>query len=571
MILQHLIFPQEDICDIEEMYFRDEDDTYSSFTFFNMFSLDKWYKYTDVCELKMRLWVEGTGDISLVCYDSAKYDTICTENVTEAGRKEFIFDIPVDIKKGILFIKYDKGIKLLSGCFFTDHEITRNVNIAVGICTYKREDYVLKTINTISKSFVNNPESELYGHIKVYVSDNGHTLKDKNIDKEYISIKENKNAGGSSGFARCMVEAIQEKEKYKFTNFIFMDDDILIDPESIYRTFAMLSYIKKEYVSATIGGALLRKDIMDVLHASGEVWNVDRVRFTKRGLVLSRLDDLLKSQKEQVSDYNGWWYTCVPLDNHPESNLPLPLFIHMDDIEYGIRLKSHIIYLNGVSVWHDAFDHRKASSAEYYDMRNLLIMNAVHHPEYSVKQARKRVVNHLIFQCLKYRYLDMELTIKGVEDFCKGIDFLKETDPVLLHNQIAKKGYPWEDMTETLNQSYPDWKDQNIDMNLGEPKHSITQKLFLNGWLIPTNKRKALPMGVPIDYLFHVKNVIYYDPETGKGFQSRRKYREWIRLLKNIIYVHKLLKKNYHIASQSYRTRVSEITNIDFWREYLEL
>ena len=47
--------------------------------------------------------------------------------------------------------------------------------------------------------------------------------------------------------------------------------------------------------------------------------------------------------------------------------------------------------MNGIGVWHDAFDNRKASSMEYYDMRNTLIACAIHHPCLLYTSFRTRV------------------------------------------------------------------------------------------------------------------------------------------------------------------------------------
>ena len=65
---------------------------------------------------------------------------------------------------------------------------------------------------------------------------------------------------------------------------------------------------------------------------------------------------------------------------------------------------------------------------EYYDMRNLLILTVIHNESYTKKQAKRRVLVHLTGQLIKYRYEDQLLTIKGVEDFLKGVEFLYKTN-----------------------------------------------------------------------------------------------------------------------------------------------
>ena len=149
--------------------------------------------------------------------------------------------------------------------------------------------------------------------------------------------------------------------------------------------------------------------------------------------------------------------------------------------------------MNGIGVWHDAFDNRKASSMEYYDMRNTLIACAIHHPEYSRLHMIKRVARHLIGQMLHLRVKDQELTMKGVEDFCKGTEFLKELDPTKLHPEIMKMGYAMRDVSDDLQKFGVD-----VEKTKPRPSHlyedgGFAKKhlLSVNGWLLPAKKRDS--------------------------------------------------------------------------------
>lgn len=58
-------------------------------------------------------------------------------------------------------------------------------------------------------------------------------------------------------------------------------------------------------------------------------------------------------------------------------NMPIPLFIHRDDIEFGLRnAKYGITFLNGVGVWHRGFEYTIDANS-YYDTRNTLIELAI--------------------------------------------------------------------------------------------------------------------------------------------------------------------------------------------------
>ena len=85
--------------------------------------------------------------------------------------------------------------------------------------------------------------------------------------------------------------------------------------------------------------------------------------------------------------------------------LSLPFFIKYDDVEYCIRACKNIVLLNGVGVWHEAFDIKSTSDLEYYHRRNELILASI----YSPKQNAFSYFRKLIFEtakllvCMKYQ------------------------------------------------------------------------------------------------------------------------------------------------------------------------
>ena len=54
----------------------------------------------------------------------------------------------------------------------------------------------------------------------------------------------------------------------------------------------------------------------------------------------------------------------------------------MDDVEYGVRNIKHLVLMNGICVWHEPFEHKYASSLEYYNVRNRLVNCALHSNAY---------------------------------------------------------------------------------------------------------------------------------------------------------------------------------------------
>ena len=107
---------------------------------------------------------------------------------------------------------------------------------------------------------------------------------------------------------------------------------------------------------------------------------------------MTSLQRCVVNEAEAEYDYVGWWYSCIPVTFINKSKLPLPLFIHRDDIEYGLRANGEFILLNGICVWHEAFENKCPGTNEYYDIRNLAILNAIHDEKFTAKTILKKVL-----------------------------------------------------------------------------------------------------------------------------------------------------------------------------------
>lgn len=586
MILQNIIFPDKSICSEKNLYFHAGNDSFlmldkggiqikggkciDFFSYFNGFTLEKWLRYTTIQNICCKIQISGRCRAllfqNIIESDTVKKICLCKQELTGDGIQTIVLPIPPSCSQGICSLQIEAigKTQFFSGSFETKSACKANIRLVIGICTYHREEYVKRTLEVIRKKFFSENDTPLADHIQVIVSDNGQTLNFENAQNNCVHIVKNKNAGGTGGFTRCMIEALTTLSDWRPTHILLMDDDIILEPESLYRTFVVLSYLKKSYQEYVIGGALLRMDIPYIQFANGEGWENGYVRFTKRGYNLKDKQTLLRNEEELPISYNGWWYCCFPITPDMKDSLPLPFFIHVDDMEYCLRHKGKFITLNGIAVWHDSFENRKASSMEYYDIRNTFLCCLIHIPDYSARDIKKRAYRHLIYQMLKYRYADQDLYLLGIEHALQGVQFLKNTDPVSLNAQIAKMGYHERDMRKTLHELKITDIDKSHYNEHFKPWHIL-------GWLLPTKKIVALPMGAPPTASVKAKKVIYFDPATGKGFCTERKHRALYTTIKNCLKARKLISKNFISAAEDIRANWKELTKIDFWRKYLDL
>ena len=75
-------------------------------------------------------------------------------------------------------------------------------------------------------------QSILADNIGVFVADNGGTLTESDYPDRGVKVMKNKNVGGTGGFVRCLLEALEDPNK-EWTHILFLDDDIRLEPERI--------------------------------------------------------------------------------------------------------------------------------------------------------------------------------------------------------------------------------------------------------------------------------------------------------------------------------------------------
>lgn len=365
----------------------------------------------------------------------------------------------------------------------------RTVNIAVDICTYRREEYVLRNMQSLCENIYHDESKEVRRHLTVMLIDNGHTIAEheelsKLIEREPdLKLFTNKNAGGAGGFTRGMLEIIRSNEisgqsdqtdtvgaytdsrtglsgttaygqaessrhstagtaekTNAFTHVLIMDDDAVFDPDVFVRLYGFLSMLKEEYKDITVGGALMREDMPYCQAVSGEYYEGGMACNPYPMKDMREYDNCVSSHMCEPyirkNAYSGWWCCCFSINTVNKDNLPLPIFIHCDDIEYGIRNQDKgIVFLNGICVWHKSADQNVPGANRYYDIRNKLITLCLH-DELTKSRAVKTVLRAMAASYISGRDSETLLAYRGGADYCKGSDFLLNTEPEQLNVEI---------------------------------------------------------------------------------------------------------------------------------------
>ena len=598
MILQDILFRDVETCAVKIMYFKganvtdfvgekvcliEKDATLSTLTYFNSFSICKWKKYTILDNLKLRLVLDGAFSINVRhvrrMKNGLKDVMVATKSVVTKGKEEVYVDVPIDNDNGIYYFTVTSVINEEAGKFYggsyeteVDESTLPDVKIAIDICTFRREEYIAHNMDVLNRFIIKNPDSDMYGKLEVFISDNNKSLDIDAIATDEIHIFPNKNLGGAGGFTRAMVEVMKVREEKGFTHILMMDDDVRLNPDSIVRTYRMLKLLKPDDRDAFIGGQMLKIDSQCVQSEAADHWDMVRHHPVKFNYNLKKAEMLVKNEIEDSINHFGWWFCCMPIEVIGENNLPLPVFIKRDDIEYGLRNGSKFITLNGICVWHEPFEYKYSTYLEYYYFRNMCIMNARHRLSFTADQLIKEVKKRTQDFILKYRYRDAELSLLGIQHYLNGVDWFKSLDGEALNSEIMKLGYqkvPVDQIEDFIfiHGIY----EANLKKRPPNKKVKKKRKLTMNGWLLKAKYKNVLVPAYqpPLHLFYRAKTVVNYEEISNTAFVTEKSFRSawyiWRMYRKTV----KQIKKRFKKVTAEFRDRYDEFTNLQFWEKYL--
>ena len=600
MRLQNIRFPEADICQEEELYFHRNGEWIDFSGYFNLFYVEKRKKYTNQETLTLHLETQGYQAVRLMKDETLLQEITLTGEAE--GKETYEFQFPYqETEKGVFWfsVKPAEGMEQdmpkLTGWYEGTCQAEKPVRIAAVVCTFKRESYILRNVKSILR-FLERPENKAM-KLCYWLVDNGRTLSEheeiSSLIKQHpetFRIIPNRNVGGAGGFTRGMIEAIEEKENLGLTHVQMMDDDAVMDPELFVWAYGFLGMRKDEWKDITLGGSLLREDFPYIQQAAGEWFEKFVVRNDFPLADLRKYetctDTYMCEAVHENTPYSGWWCCCMSLNVVRPDNLPIPLFLHHDDIEYGIRNReSGIVFLNGFGVWHKGFELTFPGVNTYYDIRNTLITTALTQPEISRWEIVKWLWKRITVSVIGFRYGELILAYQAFLDFCKGPMWMYQVDAEKLNNWLReqiKMGTMEELRSELTNDEYTQvrehiqkFKDSYgmdnvrgyIDPN--KKKRNRIKKITYNGWLLPAEKK--IKMLSPVDPPFRAfrgSRVVLFEAFSGKCTLEKRSYFQLVSAVCKYVSIG-LMSNKMVKTEEVYRKGIGKITTIEAWKRYL--
>ncbi len=567
-------------------------------TYFNAFPASYWRRWTVLDTVVLQLTLSGQCRVDI--YRSKADSTqihVAGEIVatSEPTTVEYSLDLGPFEDGGWLWFDItteDGSVVMHEAAWFAPIESSIKSSVAIGITTFNRPDDCAAALAAIGED-----PAVLDLVDAVFVADQGtKKLVDAkgypaaaDVLGDRLRIHNQGNLGGSGGFSRGMYEALNTTD---CEQILLMDDDIVIEPDSILRALAFSRFTEDPTL---VGGQMLNLQARSHLHTMGEV--IDRDKFTWRPAPHVQHDhDFAKRSLRETPrlhrridvDYNGWWMCLIPRVVAEELGLPLPLFIKWDDVEYSLRAGQAgypTVTLPGVAIWHMPWSDKDDATdwQAYFHLRNRLVTAALYsehkHGGAMIAHSMKSMFKHL----LSLEYSTVALQNQAIKDFLAGPSDLLGQLPTALGEVRAARS------------KFDDGRVLGSSRSLGHPSmNAVKAEKFLRPPTNPATIGKTLAAALvhnvlPVKPKHHKKpqlNIAAQDARwfllarldgatvatadgRGVAFRKRNPKTFW-SLLSQSVRAHGELRREFPRMRKTYRQCLPELTAHASWRRMFD-
>jgi GT2 family glycosyltransferase len=555
------------------------------FTYFNSLSLRKWMEYTNAERFFLHLKVKGEFNFRLFGHylegKEIKKETFDLQHFNQKEISEIIISVRSE-KSSVVSFSLDalSDCEFYGGYYSVDvSDIKLNpVQLDIITTTFKKEDFVRNNVRQFEDELFT--DEEIADHIFVNLIDNGRTLHADEFESEHLRVFSNPNVGGAGGFCRGMLETLHSSRKP--THVLLMDDDVLVLPESIKRTYKLLRLMKEEYQDHFISGAMLFLERMNIQHE--DIGYVDK----KSGAFLSQKphfditlwDSVVKNEEnyDKENQYAAWWYCCIPIKFIREDNLPLPLFFRGDDVEFSLRNQAKVLSMNGICLWHMEFVPRYNDTVELWlTSRNSFFMQAT--SEISAQtDFLLRLQDLFWIEIRHFNYSGANMLLDALEDYLQGPEaFIQHggAGTYLEHLEKNEKLQPVEELAveklgiktnrAAVYKRLPFSKARKFIYKHTDNGHKLIPSFLLR------SEAKTIPFGrdeFPRKQFLRrrILAVKVYNNTAVWRTLSREKYRKTVKRYEHLV-------NRYHLEQAklraAYREAAPTFYSKDFWNEHL--
>lgn len=511
---------------------------------------------TTVTEISLRIG-ELRGSVRLLVYfvDGIGSETLELNMTLTSGTEIITPSILLKNETGYFYIKitsleYNSNVRNISWGINDTPSALSGCNILIGITTFKRDEQLHKNLRKISQCPYLNQLN-----IDVMIVDNAGSVNLSEYCYPFLYTAQN-NSGGTGGFMRSLCYA----KNNNYSHTLFMDDDIEIETEMLYRSI-IFSYLTS---SPTVTGLMMmQKSNPTTVWEQGAFIDKNEIYrgFSYNFLLdIKNKENLILLHKNRSSDFVGWWGCIVPTKLTPV--LPY-MFIKNDDVISGLILKKKnipLITLPSSMVWHEDFNKKPYTWQHYYDIRNGIMIRHFENIKTNkikiIKSTGKALLKKIIsgdYYCAEIILLAFKDALNPSDVYFKNIEELKEK-----HKKIMSH-FPLVNISNNIS---------SIERKKNTRKDLFFSLVSLFGTINPfrrefddDGRKLSIPIGSNIFFhSYRFKNVIFYDPYTFKGYECTKSIR------KTLLFLIKFSKLSlYYILSGKKFINQKFTVHQDYW------
>jgi len=619
-LLQRVIFPRAgEPLDVRSLYLVEDDRNESrahalgrtgvhlgdesqvSFcTYFNAFAAAYWRRWTVLDTVVLRVEISGAAGTAPARVDlyRSKIDGSRIAiggdlvSVGDDGRGVFEFQTdlgPFEDGGWIWFdVTTDAATEITAaGWYATVEPEHGSPNVTVGIPTFNRPADAVAALSALTSdplvdAVVDAVLMPDQGTRKV-VDEAGYAEAAAALG-DRLRIFDQGNLGGSGGYSRIMYEALRLTDS---PYILYMDDDIMIEPDSILRALAMSRFAKTPML---VGGQMLNLQDRSHLHCMGEV--IDRHKFMWTAAPFVEYDHNFAkyplSDREHSKNLhrridvegNGWWMCMIPRECAQTIGLPMPLFIKWDDWEFALRAGKAgypTVTVPGIAIWHMAWSDKDDAIdwQAYFHLRNRLVVASLHTDgpiDGILTSMTKATAKHLL--CLEYSTVAIQN--EAIRDFLAGPHHIREILPTALGKVAGiRKEYPDAVVLPSATE-LPRTTGEATALGVNEPRGTLGKVKALAA-AVRNNLRPADPRHhevpqanyPPVEarwYSLGRVDGVTVTTADGRGVVYRQRDREkMIALGKESIRLQRQLRERFDEMRGQYRDAHEELVSKESW------
>ncbi|MBN0040981.1 glycosyltransferase [Cellulosimicrobium cellulans] len=559
-------------------------------SYFNAFPLMHWAANTSAGAVTLVLELSGRGQVRVVRTD-ARGQAARLDAVRFEGEETVRLSVPTagaaDGGWCWFELTASSDVELISGRWEVD-AVPAEGTVTVAITTFNKPDYCVRTLGALGAD-----DDVLAVLDRVVVVDQGTqkvAAESGFADAQdglqgRLHIVDQPNLGGSGGFSRGMIEAMAAGS----THVMLLDDDVAIEPESIFRAVRFADACSRPTI---VGGHMFDMYRPTNLHAVSEIVQQSNfmwgpadpdhrlVDFSEESLRATRW-----LHRRPSADYNGWWMCLVPTAVVREIGLSMPYFIKWDDAEYGLRAKSAgvpTVSLPGVALWHitwqdkdDAIDWQA-----YFHARNRIVSGLLHSVRDNggalLADSSRLNLKHL----LSMQYYAATLRNTAIRDVLQGPDQLHASMGTRLGELRAmSKGFG-EARTYTAEDPAPPAAHGDVPPSgrdrgpRGVALALFTLRAIARQLVVPVSAEQRRRPDAQLERRQAVwwelprhDSVLVLAGENRTGTWYRRDRRAFVSLGWESMRLHRELRRRWPALQEAYRGRADELVSPRAWRE----